>query len=69
MTTITASVPDKLKDKVKKFIEELGGEIISESKSTRKAVLKELEEFFINAKDISDGKKEGLTLVQILLAD
>jgi len=36
MTTITANIPDNLKDKVKKFIEELGGEVISESKATRK---------------------------------
>lgn len=27
MTTITANVPDELSDKVKEFIEELGGEI------------------------------------------
>ena len=56
-------------DKVKKFVEELGGGIISESKSSRKkAVLKELEEAFSEAKEIKDGKKTGLTLAQILLA-
>ncbi len=69
MTTITASIPDNLKDKLKKFIEELGGEVISESKlSRKKAVLKELEDAFNEAKDIKDGKKQGLTLEQILLA-
>lgn len=70
MTTITASIPDNLKDKVKKFIEELGGEVISESRSSKKkAVLKELEEAFTEAKEIKDGKKQGLTLEQILLAE
>jgi len=70
MTTITANIPDNLKNKVKKFIEELGGEVISESRSpTRKAVLKELEEAFAEAKEIKDGKKQGLTLEQILLAE
>jgi len=70
MTTITANIPDNLKNKVKKFIEELGGEVISESRSpTRKAVLKELEEAFAGAKEIKDGKKQGLTLEQILLAE
>jgi len=70
MTTITANIPDKLKDKVKKFIEDLGGEVISESKSSRKkAVLKELEEAFNEAKDIKDGKKQGFTLEQILLGE
>ena len=70
MTTITANIPDKLKDKVKKFIEKLGGEVISESRSSRKkAVLKELEEAFTEAKEIKDGKNQGLTLHQILLAE
>jgi benzoyl-CoA reductase/2-hydroxyglutaryl-CoA dehydratase subunit BcrC/BadD/HgdB len=70
MTTITASIPDNLKDKVRKFIEELGGEVISESKlSRKKALLKELEEAFSEAKEIKDGKKQGLTLEQILLAE
>jgi len=70
MTTITANIPDNLKGKVKKFIEELGGEVISESKSsTKKAVLKELEEAFAEAKEIKDGKKKGITLEQILLAE
>ena len=69
MTTITANIPDNLKDKVKKFIEELGGEVITESKlSRKKAVLKELEEAFAEAKEIKDGKKQGLTLEQILLS-
>ena len=67
MTTITANIPDKLKDKVRKFIEDLGGEVVSESKSSRKkAVLKELEEAFSEAKEIKDGKKQGFTLEQIL---
>ena len=70
MTTITANIPDNLKNKVKKFIEELGGEVISESKSSKKkAALKELEEAFAEAKEIKDGKKKGLTLEQILLAE
>ena len=47
MTTITAKIPDKLKDKLKKFIEELGGEVVSESKlSKKKTVLKEIEVAF-----------------------
>jgi len=67
MTTITASIPDNLKAKVKKFIEELGGEIISESKPSKKqAVLKELEDALFEAKDIRDGKKQGLTLDEFL---
>lgn len=67
MTTITANIPDNLKAKVMKFIEELGGEIISEAKpSKRQAVLKELEEAFSEAKDIRDGKKQGLTLDELL---
>ena len=69
MTTITANIPDNLKNKVKRLIEELGGEVISESKlAKKKAVLKELEEAFTEAKEIKDGKKQGLTLEQILLA-
>ena len=67
MTTIIANIPDNLKAKVKKFIEELGGEIVSESKSVkRNAVLEELEAAFIEAKDIKDGKKPGLTLEEII---
>jgi len=68
MTTITANIPDNLKDKLKEFIEELGGEVVSVSKSSKKkAVLKELEAAFLEAKEIRDGKKQGLTLDQILL--
>ena len=67
MTTITANITDNLKAKVKKFIEELGGEIISESKPSKKqAVLKELEDAFLEAKDIRDGKEQGLTLKEFL---
>ncbi len=67
MTTITANIPDNLKDKVKQFIEDLGGEVISETKaSKKKAVLKELEEAFAEAKEIKEGKKPGLTIEQIL---
>jgi hypothetical protein len=68
MTTITAKIPDNLKDKVKAFIEELGGEVISESKlSKKKAVLKELEIAFSEAKAIKEGKQQGITLEEILL--
>jgi hypothetical protein len=35
--------------------------------STKKVVLRELKDAFIEAKEIKDGKKEGLTLQQILL--
>ncbi len=67
MTTITANIPDNLKGKVKKFIEDLGGEIVAETRSSkRKAVLKELEEAFVEAKEIKDGKKQGHTLEEIL---
>ena len=67
MTTITANIPDNLKAKVKKFIEELGGEIISESKPSKKqAILKDLEEALLEAKNIRDGKKQGLTLEEFL---
>jgi hypothetical protein len=67
MTTITANIPDNLKAKVKKFIEELGGEIISESKPSKKqTVLKELEDALSEAKDIRDGKKQGITLKEFL---
>lgn len=66
MTTITANIPDNLKAKVKKFIEGLGGEVISETKSSKKqAVLKELEAAFAEAKEIKDGKKQGLKLEEI----
>jgi benzoyl-CoA reductase/2-hydroxyglutaryl-CoA dehydratase subunit BcrC/BadD/HgdB len=69
MTTITAKIPDNLKDKLKKFIEELGGEVVSESKlSKKKTVLKELEAAFSEAKEIKDRKKQGYSLEQILLA-
>ena len=69
MTTITAKIPDNLKDKLKKFIEELGGEVVSESKlSKKKTVLKELEAAFLEAKEIKEGKKQGYSLEQILLA-
>lgn len=69
MKIINANIPENLKDEVKTFMEELEGEVISESKSSRKkAVLKELEEAFAEAKEIKDGKKQGLTLEQILLA-
>jgi benzoyl-CoA reductase/2-hydroxyglutaryl-CoA dehydratase subunit BcrC/BadD/HgdB len=69
MTTITAKIPDNLKDKLKKFIEELGGEVVSESKlSKKKTVLKELEAAFSEAKEIKEGKKQGYSLEQILLA-
>lgn len=68
MATITAKVPDNLKEKAKQLIEELGGEIVSISKSSKKkAVLFELEQAFKEAKDIRDGKKDGITLEQILL--
>lgn len=67
MTTITATIPDNLKAKVKKFIEELGGEIVSESKSSKKqAVLKELEAAFTEAKEIKEGKRKGFTIEEIL---
>jgi hypothetical protein len=70
MTTITAQIPDNLKDKLKKFIEELGGEIVSESKlsNKKKAVLKELEAAFSEAKEIKEGKRQGYTLEEIILA-
>jgi hypothetical protein len=68
MTTITAKIPDNLKDKVKAFIEEIGGEVISESKSSKKkAVLQELEIAFSEAKAIKDGKQKGITLEEVLL--
>ena len=67
MTTITANIPDNLKAKVKKIIEALGGEIISESKPSKKQViLKELEDALLEAKNIRDGKKQGLTLEEFL---
>jgi hypothetical protein len=69
MTTITATIPDNLQDRVRQFIEDLGGKVTSESQSKKKAVLKELEEAFAEAKDIKEGKKQGLTLEQILLAE
>ncbi len=48
---------------MKKFIEEIGGEIIAESKPSKKQViLKELEDALLEAKDIRDGKKQGRTL-------
>jgi hypothetical protein len=67
VTTVTASIPGNLKDKIKKLIEELRGVVIQESNSSRKkAVLKELEEAFSEAKEIKNGKKQGLTLHQVL---
>jgi hypothetical protein len=32
MVTITANIPDNLSDKLKQYIEELGGEVVSGSK-------------------------------------
>jgi len=70
MTTITVKIPDNLKDKVKAFIEELGGEIISEPKlSRKKAVLNELEIAFTEAKAIKEGKQQGITLEQVILGE
>lgn len=67
MTTITANIPDQLEAKVRKFIEELGGEIISESRPSKKeAVLMEMEQAFLEAKDIRDGIKQGCTLQDLL---
>lgn len=69
MTTITVNVPDDSRSEVKKFIEELGGEILSESRSSKThAVLEELSESFLEAKAIKEGKKEGLTLEALLCA-
>jgi len=42
MTTITATIPDHLGDKVREFIENLGGEITAESESSAKE-MSELE--------------------------
>ncbi|MBK0382758.1 hypothetical protein I5M32_07280 [Pedobacter sp. SD-b] len=66
MTTIIANIPNNLKSTVKKFIEEIGGEIISEKEVNKLTVLKDLEEAFLEAKQIRDGKKEGYTLKEIL---
>ena len=67
MTTITANIPDNLEAEVKKFIEELGGEIISRSKPSKKQVLlKELKDGLEEAIDIRDGKKQGQTLEEFL---
>lgn len=42
--------------------------ITQESKfSRKKEILKELEDAFSEAKEIKDGKKQGLTLEQILI--
>jgi hypothetical protein len=43
--------------------------VIFKSKSQKKAVLKELKEAFAEAKAIKEGKKQGLTLEQILLGE
>jgi len=70
MKTITAKIRDNPQDKFKDFIEEIGGALFSESKSSKKyAVLKELEMAFTEAKDIQEGKKQGVTLEQVLLSE
>ena len=70
MTTLTINIPDNLKEKAKKLIEELGGEVILVSKSSKKnAVLKELEAAFAEAKEIKTGKKEGVTIEEILFGE
>jgi uncharacterized protein (DUF1697 family) len=57
------TIPGNLKNKSKVT----SGEVIFESKSSQKnEVLKELENAFVEAKEIKDGKKSGLTLEQIL---
>jgi hypothetical protein len=67
MTTITANVPDELSDKLKQFIEELGGEILVETTSSLKeVVLSELEEGLSEAKSIQEGKKAGMSLAAFL---
>lgn len=66
MTTIIAHIPESSKMKLKKFIEELGGEILSEKEFTRRSVLKEMEAGLLEAKEIEKGKREGFSLEQII---
>ena len=67
MTTITANVPDELSDKLKQFIEELGGEILVETTSSLKEiVLAELDEGLSEARNIQEGKKARMSLAAFL---
>lgn len=55
------TIPGNLKNKS----ERPNGEVISKL-SRKKALLKELEDAFTESKQIKEGKKEGMTLEQIL---
>nr|WP_294900509.1 hypothetical protein [uncultured Pedobacter sp.] len=66
MTTIIAHIPESSRMKVKKFIEELGGEILSKKEFTKLSVLKEMEEGFMEAKEIEKGTREGFSLKEII---
>ncbi len=47
MTTIIAHLPESSELKLNKFIEELGGEIVSKKDFMKLSVLNELEEAFL----------------------
>ncbi len=69
MTTLTIQIPDDLTLKVTNFIEDLGGEVIKQSaskKELKKALLDEIEQGFIEALDIRDGKIARTTLKESL---
>ena len=53
-----------MKNKIKKNI--VVDVLLKAQLSQREVVLKELEEAFPEAKEIKDGKKQGLTLDQII---
>lgn len=66
MTTIIAHVPEGSKIKLKKFIEELGGEIVSKKDFMKLSVLNELEDALLESKQIKEGKKTGFSLKDVI---
>lgn len=68
MTTFTVNVPGKAKNKLAKFIKELGGEIIhiTEPDNRKGALLNGLEESLNQVKQIREGKLPRLSLKESL---
>lgn len=66
MTTIIAQIPENSRLKLKKFIEELGGEIVTKKEFIKRSVLTELEEAFLESKEIKEGRRTGLTLKEVI---
>ena len=64
MTTITVNIPDNATDKLSKFIQSLGGEVIEVV--SNESPLTKLEEGLCEVKAIKEGQIKGLSLSDIL---